>query len=650
MTRIKGKVGAHLRDRVGLALLLVVGLVAAISTVHHYGESWDESDSAAYGAASLSAYRGSDDYMSLDVSKYYGPAYDMFWVQTRAWLAKVVPSWTPIDAGHLVNFMAFLVAGASLYAIACRFAEPNVALAVVLLFVTQPVLYGHAFVNQKDIPFMAYFTLAVAAGIVAIDRAGLRPGRYAGQRSSWLGRAKEAAAEALQDVHGMIRRHPAIASGVGFGLFVMTGSLAGLPNEAWAKHQVELAYNGKAGGILNGLFRMAAESANRMPLDGYLAKVDSYAAIGHIMSIGVVLIACMWLAALVVAHWWLPGEEDRNRMAGLIILAGALTGLATSTRVAGPLAGGLVSGYMIYRWRSRSVAPLILYWVGASLACYSTWPFLWAAPVSRFAEAMRVMSRFQAHTLLFEGVALPSSDLPWDYLPRLLGLELTLPAIGLFLVGAVLIIRRLIVKSTDAGLLAIPILWLGTPLIGFELLRTPLYGNIRQALFLVPSLFIVAAVALDALWRWPVVRRIRALPWALVVVFALPGLVAVWSLHPYELAYFNATIGGLQGARGRYHLDPWCTSYREAMGFVNETAKAGSVVGVSGPFESAADFARKDLELVRVSEMADADFVLGCKWDVDNPKFYPAFNRAFEVVRQGVPLAVVLASPGQDRP
>ena len=43
------------------------------------------------------------------------------------------------------------------------------ALAATLLFAMQPMIYGHAFINQKDIPFMTFVILAVAAGMSAFD-------------------------------------------------------------------------------------------------------------------------------------------------------------------------------------------------------------------------------------------------------------------------------------------------------------------------------------------------------------------------------------------------------------------------------------------------------------------------------------------------
>jgi len=43
-------------------------------------------------------------------------------------------------------------------------------------------------------------------------------------------------------------------------------------------------------------------------------------------------------------------------------------------------------------------------------------------------------------------------------------------------------------------------------------------------------------------------------------------------LHPYQTTYFNALVGGVAGADGRYDTEYWLTSYREAIEWVNAHA------------------------------------------------------------------------------
>ena len=43
------------------------------------------------------------------------------------------------------------------------------ALATVLIFSTQPLLFGHAFINPKDIPFMSIFLIVILTGMIMVE-------------------------------------------------------------------------------------------------------------------------------------------------------------------------------------------------------------------------------------------------------------------------------------------------------------------------------------------------------------------------------------------------------------------------------------------------------------------------------------------------
>lgn len=52
-------------------------------------------------------------------------------------------------------------------------------------------------------------------------------------------------------------------------------------------------------------------------------------------------------------------------------------------------------------------------------------------------------------------------------------------------------------------------------------------------------------------------------------------------LHPYQSTYFNALVGGVAGADGRYETDYWLSRYKEGIERVNaRAAGAGREVTV----------------------------------------------------------------------
>jgi hypothetical protein len=231
---------------------------------------------------------------------------------------------------------------------------------------------------------------------------------------------------------------------------------------------------------------------------------------------------------------------------------------------------------------------------------------------------------------------------PW-YLPKLVAIQFTLPALGLMLVGLAVVLRRvsrLGVRGRSWGVL---LLWFLLPTMAVLGLRVPIYNNFRHVLFIMPPLFVLAAAAVEHFLRR---SPGRALPALLVAAALLPGIAAIVRLHPFEYGYYNELVGGVNGAYGNYMSDYWCTSYREAMGYVNAVAPASAAVAIAGPELNAKPFARPDL-VVREDENIYSDrdfdpmFVLGCSWSTIDPGFFPDATVVFSVQREGIPLAIV---------
>lgn len=74
-------------------------------------------------------------------------------------------NWPPDPTGHFTFFSSLPIAMVSLYFLAKRWAIPTVALIATLLFATQPLIFGHAFINPKDLPFLTFFLASVALGV-----------------------------------------------------------------------------------------------------------------------------------------------------------------------------------------------------------------------------------------------------------------------------------------------------------------------------------------------------------------------------------------------------------------------------------------------------------------------------------------------------
>ena len=167
---------ALLRARLApLAALLLVALAVGGWLADDYGMSWDEERNYTVGFDALQSYLDPGryhDYLAQgDPLSHHGPAYFMFFGLLSRGLVGVAPGWHIADGRHLSNYLVFLLGLASFYFLALRVVPRRYALMTTALVLTQPLLFGHAFINQKDTPFMALFLASVAAGMAAIDAA-----------------------------------------------------------------------------------------------------------------------------------------------------------------------------------------------------------------------------------------------------------------------------------------------------------------------------------------------------------------------------------------------------------------------------------------------------------------------------------------------
>jgi 4-amino-4-deoxy-L-arabinose transferase-like glycosyltransferase len=156
--------------------LLVLCLIVGIFTVKDYGESWDEPPIYNYADYSFQAYQyilHPQDLqlfptfsMNLNV---YGPAYFMLANASSEFIKLFDPSLSTITAWHFVYFSTFLTSILMLYLLSRRWMSKWAAFGAALLFASQPLIWGHSFINPKDLPFMVFFLASIYFGLQMID-------------------------------------------------------------------------------------------------------------------------------------------------------------------------------------------------------------------------------------------------------------------------------------------------------------------------------------------------------------------------------------------------------------------------------------------------------------------------------------------------
>ncbi len=155
-----------------IVIILVLSLLIGILTLTHYGESWDDLSLQKYAAKSLEAYRSWPQQGIVEITEEdlgnYGPSYVMAIALGTRILNAVTPL-NPPDLRHLFYFITYLAGIWAFYSLGTRWLTRNAALGATLLFMTQPILWGHAFMNPKDTPFLAFFLLTVFFGFKMAD-------------------------------------------------------------------------------------------------------------------------------------------------------------------------------------------------------------------------------------------------------------------------------------------------------------------------------------------------------------------------------------------------------------------------------------------------------------------------------------------------
>ena len=345
------------------------------------------------------------------------------------------------------------------------------------------------------------------------------------------------------------------------------GNLVARPVIAFALTRASLS---APGSLLNSLFTRLAARSSQIPISAYVEKmlhlVDSVE-FTILVGVGLVVIILLMVKISPTYRW--------------TILAGAALGIAISVRVLGPAAAGLVLVFMLTR-KIRRPLPYILVYLGTGVVtAFLLWPYLWSAPLIRFLASVKVMSDFPWQgVVLFAGHGYRASELPWYYLPKLISIQLTLPLIGLSLTGIGLSLYQLIRRGEGWREQLIPLLWFLLPLAGAMLFRPNLYDNFRHFLYILPPLFLFAAIAFDRLLQLIQPRLIKRL---LPVVCLAPGVIAMAWLFPYQYVYYNGLVGWTGQVGRQYEADYWGTSMCEAAHYLDSIAPDGATVAFTDP-------------------------------------------------------------------
>jgi hypothetical protein len=159
-------------------VLIAFNVIIGLFTFREYGLSWDEPFFYDYGDALGYAYSPREWFSGhFDLNNSYGASGDDHKTRGPAYLflaRNFVYGLTALgsdsaSAWHLVNFLFFQLGIYFLYRISTRWVSAPAAFLASVSFSFQPMLWGHAFVNPKDPPFLTFFLASVCLGFEMAD-------------------------------------------------------------------------------------------------------------------------------------------------------------------------------------------------------------------------------------------------------------------------------------------------------------------------------------------------------------------------------------------------------------------------------------------------------------------------------------------------
>lgn len=313
----------------------------------------------------------------------------------------------------------------------------------------------------------------------------------------------------------------------------------------------------------------------------------------------------MVMSYLSLLYFW--NTSDQKQLSTSLI-AGLLWGLAFAAKNALLLAGPMLFLWiLIWKRRGYLFLRLLIMQIMAVAVLLALWPWLWHDTLNRlneFSQWARLTGLFDKVLGLFH-LASPGNShdlklsrsyglssgikvgdervISWHYPLDVMGVVLPIATILLWIAGTILCFRR--IKDPDR---AYVLLGAWVPIALTTLPFVPIYGMERFLLICMPFIALLGGIAahtglqkLQARVGW---KKHRTTGFAVVALcLCYTGAVREWiTLHPLELSYYNAFIGGLPGAAEKgYPINYWLQNYWAAMPYLNQNATPNArVAGV----------------------------------------------------------------------
>jgi hypothetical protein len=294
------------------------------------------------------------------------------------------------------------------------------------------------------------------------------------------------------------------------------------------------------------------------------------------------------IIAMLVAH--LAFEKRKTYW---FILLAIVCGYSASIRVLGIILLALISTFLlidilssIYKKQPvrKHIIHLLTFFCLFWITLYATWPLLWQAPFTRFAEAMQMFSKYiWDGKMLFMGKEMLSTQLPWKYLP--VWFAITMPLLWLIMgIGGTAWLIISAIKNPISYLTNTHkrnyLLYLGLlfiPVFMVIVLKAVVYDGWRHVFFIYPSFVIMALYPLYKLWD-------SKLRYPLLILFTaqlIQVTIFMYKSFPLQYLFFNRLVPKEEEyIRKSYEFDYWGLSFRQGLEYIDAAEQDKEVIRI----------------------------------------------------------------------
>ena len=627
-------------------LLITFNILFAVFFGSDFGDSADENTRYNFALESIARYSNLEPNPRIGDK---GPIYFVLAKIGGDLIHLINPSLSNIQAWHYSHFLSFILATIAFYSICLHFLSPQLAFVTSALFNTQPLLFGHAFINPKDIPFMSLFLLTISSGLIMVNKlkdknnhgSDFFPALSRSIRQDWLNLKQ--IPKIFYFLSNLINLFVIVlltifADQVQLKIQSMINKL----NDGWVYKFI----NSLAQTLFNGDIRNGISIQNTKTVYPYLM-------------IFLIIIVLLYILGLSIYYFpksigTLSGFSSRKELRNdfsiilrnkWVYLSGLILGISITNRSLG-LAGGLfILFYLWVKSRSKFISTSIIYLGISLLVVYLSWPGLWGNPIIGIFKSFLGVSTFSwGGKVLFFGETLSPNNLPAMYIPTLMSIQLTIPALILFFVGVTISLVKRYRNELDKTLFFIIATWLFLPLMMIFIVKPSIYDNFRHFLFLTPPVFLFAGLGIKYIYS--AINK-KIISFLLTFAILLPGIIGIINLHPYQYIYYNSLIGGVEGAFRKFETDYWYTSYYESTKYINEVSSKNDTILVYGSWQIVDYYAREDLNVIKYNKDAEqtqfeeSDYAIISTRGNKDLSLYPDEQTIFTVKKSGATLAVV---------